>query len=310
MILTNGFVINAPEHLLPCYRISPFRTVDSYQNKIAKKSDGINIKQYLSDRFPEKNVLLTSNGRSALKAALIMLNLETDDVVTIFTTTNGFYISSCVTNEIEKRCKWSRDIEKNTKAILVNHEFGFCSQDMEEYAALGYPIIEDFAHSFVSDSIANNTGHYSDFLVFSFSKYFPIQIGGALAYSKSFQNNYEEEKGMSSYINNVINNHVNLIPNIKSKRIENYYHFVELFTNLNLAPYFTLEKNDCPGVFCFEVPERINLNKMKVFLNSNGVESSVLYGENAYFLPCHQNIEKSDIEYMHTLVKFFLEAEL
>lgn len=310
MILTNGFVINAPEHLLPCYRISPFRTVDFDQNRIAKKSNELDITDYLSNRFPEKDVFLTTNGRCALEAALSMLNLEADDVVTVFTTTNSFYISSCVTNEVEKYCKWSRNIEKNTKAILVNHEFGFCSQDMEEYAALGYPIIEDFAHSFVSDSIANDTGYYSDFLVFSFSKYFPIQIGGALAYSKNFKNNYQEEKSISSYINNIINNQVNLIPNIRSKRIENYYHFVELFANLNLAPYFTLEKNDCPSVFCFKVPERTNLEKMKLFINSNGVESSVLYGENAYFLPCHQNLEKSDIEYMHTLVEFFLEAEL
>lgn len=310
MILTNGFIIDAPEHLLPSYRISPFLTVDSYQNKIAKKTNELDIEEYLSNRFLEKDILLTNNGRGALEAALIMLDLKADDIVTIFTTTNSFYISGCVTNEIEKYCKWSRNIEKNTKVILVNHEFGFCSQEMKKYAALGYPIIEDFAHSFVSDSIDNNTGYYSDFLVFSFSKYFPIQIGGALAYNKKFQNKYVEEKSLSSYINNVTTNYINSISNIKSKKIENYHYYLELFSTLGLAPYFNLEKNDCPAVFCFKVPKQINLNKMKIFLNSNGIESSVLYGENAYFLPCHQNIEKNDIEYIYTVVKFFLEAEL
>ena len=310
MILTNGFIIEAPEHLLPCYRISPFRTIDSYQNKIAKETNESDITDYLSNRFPKKDVFLTNNGRGALEAALIMLNLEADDVVTIFTTTNSFYISSCVTNEIEKICKWSRNIEKNTKVILVNHEFGFCSQDMKKYADLGYPIIEDFAHSFVSDSIDNNTGYYGDFLVFSLSKYFPIQVGGALVYSESFQNKDIEEKNFSLYIKNATASYVKSIPSIKSKRIENYQYYVELFANLGLAPYFSLEENDCPGVFCFKVPKQINLDKMKLFINSNGVESSVLYGESAYFLPCHQNLEKSDIEYIYTLVKFFLEAEL
>lgn len=310
MILTNGFIVDAPEHLLPSYKISPFRTVDSYQNKIAKKNNELNIREYLSNRFLEKDVLLTSNGRGALEAALIMLDLRADDVVTIFTTTNSFYISGCVTSEIEKYCKWSRNIEKNTKVILVNHEFGFCSQEMKKYAALGYPIIEDFAHSFISDSVVNDTGHYSDFLVFSFSKYFPIQVGGALVYNNKFQNSYLEEEELSSYINNVTTNYIKSIPSIKFKKIDNYHYYLELFADLSLTPYFNLEKNDCPAVFCFKVPKKVDLNKMKVFLNSNGIESSVLYGESAYFLPCHQNIEKHDIEYIYTAVKLFLEAEL
>ena len=52
--------------------------------------------------------------------------------------------------------------------------------------------------------------------------------------------------------------------------------------------------------------ESINLNDMKNFINSNGIESSVFYGENAYFVPCHQNLKKQDIEYIFEAIKYFL----
>lgn len=56
--------------------------------------------------------------------------------------------------------------------------FGYCSQEMEYYKSLGFPIIEDFAHSFVSDSVKNDAGQYGDFLVFCLSKFFPYTSRG------------------------------------------------------------------------------------------------------------------------------------
>ncbi|NNG81653.1 DegT/DnrJ/EryC1/StrS family aminotransferase [Acinetobacter sp. ANC 5378] len=310
MMLDNGFVINAPKHLLPSYRISPFRTIDIYKNRSIQGGGEIGIEKYLSNRFECRKILLTDSGRSALDASLVALGLKADDVVTIFTTTNKFYISGCVTDQIEKYCKWSRKIEKNTKAILVNHEFGYCSQEMKSYASLGYPIIEDFAHSFASDSINNDAGYYGDFLIFSFSKYFPIQIGGALVYSNKFNIKNKEGSGFESYVRNTVSDCIDLIPSIKLKKLENYKYYSEQFLKLNLKSYFKLEKNDCPGVFCFKINNDIDLNKMKNFINSQGIESSIFYGEKAYFLPCHQNMNKQDIDYIYTVVKYFLEVNL
>lgn len=310
MILQNDFVINAPVYLLPSYRISPFRTTDICKNKNVEKVNNTYPEEYLLSRFLGKKALITHNGRSALGTSLSMLELNKDDVVTIFTTTNKFYISGCVTSEIEKYCQWSRKIERNTKAILVNHEFGFSSQKMKEYASLGFPIIEDFAHSFISDSEDGDAGYYADFLIFSFSKYFPIQIGGALLYNQKYHVSSYKKENINSYINNVISNHIESISNIKLKRLKNYNYYTKLFSKLSLSPYFIMYKNDCPGVFCFEVPKEIDLVKMKIFINSNGIESSIFYGENAYFLPCHQNLKECDIEYIYNIVKYFLEANL
>lgn len=310
MRLKNGFIINAPEHLRPMIRISPFNSVAMYENKEFENVADLSIKDYFLAKFPNSDMVLTDGGRGALGAALSMLELKKEDIVTIVTTTNSFYISSCVTDEINKYCQWSRDIETNTKVILVNHEFGFYCQDIMKYAALGYPIIEDFAHSFISEPIIQNADHHSDFLIFSFPKYFPVQVGGALIYNKNYHAKYKMESNLNSYITNVTSNYVEQIDNIKLKRLANYQYYIEKFANEGLEPFFNLQKNDCPGVYCFRTPSEVNLQEMKKFMNSNGIESSVFYGENAYFLPCHQNIEKHDIDYIYTVLKFFIEATI
>lgn len=307
MKVTNGFVVDAPSYVTPAYRISPFRTIDTCKNEVLSRLDTGETEKYLLNRFQNKKVVVTSSGRNALGISLSMLELEPNDTVTIFTTTNKFYISGCVTSEIDKYCQWSRTVEDSTKAILVNHEFGYCHQELKKYQSLGYPIIEDFAHSFVSDSTYKNAGHYADFLIFSFSKFFPLQIGGALIFDKKYINNYSADSS-SSYVKNVVAGYIDEISSIKNKRIENYHYYAELFTTLNIKPYFKLQSNDCPGVFCFQVPSQINLNEMKLFINSNGIESSIFYGENAYFLPCHQNLERCDIDYIFTVIKFYLET--
>lgn len=123
MIFSNGFIFDVPEYLRPVYRISPFRTDDVSKNHMLFQDDNTKFKNYLDDRFAEKKIIVTQNGREAIGKALEILKLNENDIVTIFTTTNSFYISGCVTKEIEKYCKWSREIEKNTKVLLVNHEF-------------------------------------------------------------------------------------------------------------------------------------------------------------------------------------------
>lgn len=305
MILSNRFILDTPEYLRPIYRISPFKTDDITKNYTLSNRSNIQFNKYLGNRFDGKSFIITQNGRDAIGIALETLNLNKNDVVTIFTTTNGFYISGCVTQEIEKYCKWSRRVEDNTKVLLVNHEFGYCSQEIEYYKSLGFPIIEDFAHSFLSDSINKDAGKFGDFLIFSLSKIFPIQVGGILVYNRNYE--IRSQKNIfNHYIENVISTYINGIDEIKIKRIENYNYYLKLFLDIGVVPFFELTENDCPGVFCFKVSESVNLNHMKIFVNSHGIESSIFYGENAYFVPCHQNLKKEDIEYIVTVIRRFL----
>ena len=141
-------VLHPDPYLLPCYRISPFQTKDMHLNNAFADSDVID--DYFATRFPQRTIQYVANGRAAIELALQQYDLQKDDVVTIFTSSGNFYISSCVTKEIEKCCRWSRKIETNTKLIFVNHEFGYPFPHLEELKKYQLPIIEDCCHSFFS----------------------------------------------------------------------------------------------------------------------------------------------------------------
>lgn len=307
VVLKNGFIINPPQHLKTSYRIGPFKTSDNTQNSENFHSNNHCIDDFFAQKHPNKELLITDNGRSAINACLAILSLKADDVVTILTTTDNFYISGCVTAEIERYCQWSRKIEPNTKALFVNHEFGFCRQDMAELKSLGLPIIEDFAHSFLSDTEQQDAGMNADFIIYSFSKVFPIQVGGALLYDKKWHNKSLYASNMKDYILNIANHYLHDLKRIKEVRLDNYDYFEKVFSKKGFYPYFEKNTHDCPAVYCFQTPDAINLNKLKVFFNNNGIESSIFYGQNAYFLPCHQNITSRDVDYFFELICYFME---
>ena len=171
-------IIEPDPYLMPCYKISPFSTKDvtfTYKLSIENKIDN-----YFQERFNSNDYYYTKSGRQALNIALSSYTLEKDDIVTIFTTSNNYYISSCVTKEIEKYCKWNREINKKTKVILVNHEFGYPFEGLETLKNYELPIIEDCAFTFFSVDCKRRLGKVVDFVMYSFPKMFPIQIGGLL----------------------------------------------------------------------------------------------------------------------------------
>ena len=163
MKLINGFVLNPDEYLLPSFLISPFSSKNIEEN-IKLKNSKI-AQNYLKKRFKKHHLTYTISGKEAIKIVINQLNLNKEDCISIFTTSENFYISSCVTNEIEKICSWSRKIEKNTKAIFINHEFGFYYPNIENLKKYNLPIIEDFAHSFFTNE---NKIIEGDFAIYSF----------------------------------------------------------------------------------------------------------------------------------------------
>ena len=172
------YIINPDQYLLPSYRISPFRTIDIAINNKLQEDDAID--SYFTQRFSNRPFSYFKDGKSAINEALAYYDLKKDDTVTILTTTNNFYISGCVTAEIEKFCNWSREMTPKTKVIFVNHEFGHPYENLEALKKYKLPIIEDCAHSFFSKDKNNTMGTIGDFVIYSFPKMFPIQIGGLL----------------------------------------------------------------------------------------------------------------------------------
>ena len=166
----DGFIINPTVEVTPTIRISPF---------IEKDLNRLNVdieiaKEYLRERFGE--YLLTIKARDAISLALSYYDLVHDDVVTILTTSGNYYISSCVTREIEKYCLWSREITERTKIIFINHEFGYPCERLNELKKYNIPIIEDCAQSFISKDKHSLIGKIGDFVIYSLPKIFPMQI--------------------------------------------------------------------------------------------------------------------------------------
>ena len=300
-------IINPDPFLTPTYRISPFVTADITKNYELPESN--NIDTYFSERFSDRTYTYTINGRSAINKALSHYKLQKEDIVTILTTSNNFYVSSCVTSEIEKICRWTREISSKTKILFVIHEFGFPYARISDLKKFNIPIIEDCAYSFFSE---DNTGGFEttgDFLIYSFPKMFPIQIGGLLVYKKEIE--VEQESWTNNdylpYIKKVMSSEIRRKNDIIRKRIENYNYFTLSLKAMGFEERFMIAKGNVPGVFMFTVPdEGVNLQDMRNYLFQHGIQCGVFYTERAFFIPNHQALGNYDLAYFVLVIQTFL----
>ena len=300
------FIINPDPYSTPCYRIGPFITSDITNN--SKLPDSNAIDHYFTERFGENSFTYTENGREAINIALSYYKLAKNDIVTILTTSNNFYVSSCVTNEIEKFCRWNREIVPGTKVIFVNHEFGVAYPDMEKLTSLGIPIIEDCCPSFFSQDRNRKLGKYGDFAVYSFAKIFPIQIGGLLVNNNMLPTNNSSINDESlNYIKKVLSHYIDQKDKLLQKRASIYEYGLKRLNKLGFTERFVKDK--------YTVPYAMLLNNhgiakdlpaLKTHLWQHGIHSSVFYGEDAFFLPGHQNLSEIDVDYFLAVVNEFL----
>lgn len=298
--IKNNFIINASPELTPSIRISPFSFNSLRQSFCSTEINQGHIEEIITKRF--NNYSFELKGRSALAKALSFYQLSELDIVTILTTSGNFYISSCVTKEIEKYCQWSRVISNKTKVILVNHEFGYPYQNVGSLKKYGLPVIEDCAHSFFSDN--GEIGTVGDFSIYSLPKAFPVQLGGLLVSNNPEYVLSESNVSVQKYIfSNYYTQYTE--QQIRERRLYNYYFLKKKLKKIQIYPYFPLEEGVIPGVFLFSWLDVINYPQLKIFMQANGVESSVFYGKNAFFIPCHHLLTEFELEYMICLLEFF-----
>jgi len=303
-LFKNGFAINPSQELNPSLRISPFTSRHIALNKSIYTNNRNNV-SCLAKSFIGNNYVFTSSGKKAISLALKYYNLESEDNVWILTTSGNKYISGCVTHEIEKQCKWSREYKENTKVIFVNHEFGYPFTNWE---ILNYnlPIIEDVAHSFFSTD-GTNTTLKGDFVIYSLPKYFPLQFGGILKINNGAQLFSDLTEDANSYLRVLVDHYLQEADVIKSKRLSNYYYYKDLFATINYSPHFEMKKGIIPGVFMFDIPNTDG-GELKKFMQGNGVESSVFYGRDAFFVPINQALEEPHLELIFSLCQVFIHG--
>ena len=303
----NQFIINPEKFRIPQYTISPFSTEWIRENYRILQSDQSIEKDLLMQYFG--HFLCFKSGKSALYHALSQYQLSENDEVYVITTSGNRYISSCVTGEIEKFCKWNRQLSDKTKLILVNHEFGTVYRAMDEVLKLNLPVIEDMAMSLFSTDYNQKTGNYGDFTIYSLPKFFPLQWGGILKINTPNykQNSLETNPDLSTGLQRLLSFYLKDAETIKRIRKYNNALFQYHLSQLNFKSKFEYSDNETPSVFMCSTPPSINLDGLKVFLQQNGVESSVFYGENAFFVPVHQNLQEEDILFIVSLIKYFCD---
>jgi len=304
------FIVNPDPYLLPTFRISPFATSFLSENEnlpIDHFADS-----YLDNKFDNKPWVYTISGRQAIVQALQNYNLAPTDVVTILTTSGNKYISSCVTNSIEKFCKWNREISADTKIIFINHEFGYPFQQMEEVLALNIPIIEDCCTTFFSQDENNKLGKYGDYTIYSLPKFFPIQVGGILVANNnkplpSTDLINDEEK---QYIQKVISFHLQQEKKLLAKRNDNFKYAINKFSSLGFTPRFETKATTVPSVLLLNNNAIVkDLNALKIHFNKYGIQNSVFYGEDAFFIPNHQSLSYANIDYLFNCLVQFLKNQ-
>jgi len=305
-MLVKDLVLSPDKYLTPAYRISPFSTSDLAFNRNLPFSDEID--GYFRKRFVGRRFVYCESGRQAIHLALQHLGVADRDVVTILTTTGNFYISGCVTREIEKLGRWSRGMEPDTKVLLVNHEFGFPYEGLRALRQRGLPMIEDAAHAFASDNEERSVSAVGDFTVYSFPKFFPIQIGGLLLFDDRYEVKEPLAPEAKRYVQKVLSFHLKEISSTCLGRQENYRLLARRFEALGCTPRFPLASRSVPGVFLFRTGRSANLEALKTFMWAHGVESSVFYGEQAFFLPVHARLRADDLDYFFEVARAFFDG--
>ena len=288
------------------YAINPFMPEHKNINQNLPKCNLAH--KYFDKRFGSGNWKFTLSGRHAISIALNYFNLEKKDVVTILTTSANFYISSCVTNEIEKYCNWNREITNKTKIIFINHEFGYPYPKMNDLLKLGLPIIEDCCTGFFSQNKIRKIGKYGEFAIYSFSKIFPIESGGLIiSNTKKKVKHINLDKEFSAYLENVISYNLKNKNEIFKKRRINFEYALRLFKKLGFDECFENNKLIMPSLLILNNNKVINnLDSFKVFLWKHKIESSIFYGEDAFFIPSHQSLTKKDIDFFYDSMLYYI----
>jgi len=295
-------IINVHPRLTPRYLMSPFNTEYlDINNRIALKAKKLNnniafVDKYFNDG--KSNSYITKSGKDAIAVILRHLRLIKGDEVCIINTSGSPYISSCVTDEINRLCSFSRQVTRATKCIFVIHEFGYPAEIPNNIIKLKLPIIEDCAYALSSQNKKKNVGKIGDYTIYSFSKMFPVQYGGLIRSKQSLSVSSDISEYSLNYLLALLVFYFKKNNDFQRKRLINYSKYVDLFAQFGIYPLFKLKTNNIPAAFVFQLSCNPISDNLKTELNAMGVESTVYYGGDGFYIPCHQNLTDTDIEYI------------
>ncbi|HUA55505.1 MAG TPA: DegT/DnrJ/EryC1/StrS family aminotransferase [Candidatus Sulfotelmatobacter sp.] len=298
--------VQAAEVLFPMEFETPMFHMGPFDNAALSKNYAL-VRQAGSIAEPDWSALVgpaschivTAAGREAIGLALRALRLERDDEVLIVNTTGSPYVTSCVTGQIDPVCRHSRHRSSRTRAVFLIHEFGFPASLPAGLDLDGLPIIEDCAYAFGSQNETQTVGTIGDFVVYSFSKAFPLQYGGLLTSRRPLPGLESRLTPASrAHLLAQLTHYLRSADQAFARRRANYLAYEERFAAHGFAPRFTAGPRTLPHAFVVAVDDEAAAQILKERMNRAGIESSVYYGGGGYFLPNHQGLDSAAIEYI------------
>ena len=302
-------ILDPLPHMRPSIRLSPFVPREwekLLESKVTRASRTCDRPSFWLDGG--RSIKYYASGRSALFACLKHLKLKRSDTVMIVKTTDGPYVSRCVTETIKKVCRWeilsghkSHVTRHKVKLILVIHEFGFpCPEwKVAPFKKKGIPILEDCAYALGSRIEGAKVGTFGDYALYSLPKYFPMPFGGILAALSAIKHSGLELKATGeNLVRQTIHASYPHLYKWNTLRRENWSRFNYDLAPSGFAPYFSLPKNVVPGVYLTAVPRRFKGEKVKTKLNKAGVESTQYYKQGGFYFPVHQFLTIWEKEYI------------
>ncbi len=276
----------------PQIRISPFLYTDL--DRLNENVDEKIAERRLLEHFG-RAYSLTSSGRHALALVLAEMDLGSEDMVTILTTSGNSYVSGCVTHTIGRRCRWSMKIEPSTRLIVVIHEWGNPYPEMEELLKTGIPVVEDCAYAFASTHSGQQVGRNGKYAIFSLPKFFAINFGGVVCgLGQHVEMSLEHRRA----IFNSVGSQLPQLPSIRDSRVTAWRYLESRFRDLGCEPALRLEPGAVPGVFMFKPHADVVPEEIKRAYERHGIEASVFYPWHAVYVPCHQHLTPGAMDYI------------
>ncbi|CCN47641.1 putative DegT/DnrJ/EryC1/StrS aminotransferase [Vibrio nigripulchritudo MADA3029] len=290
-------ILDPDPYLMPTIHMSPFSGRIKASGSSIEVSE-IDILNEISLKLTNRILsgVVTLNGRSAISLALDAIVTSEDFTISILTNSGSGYVSGCVTSEIGKYCKYVIGDAPDADAYFLIHEFGRPVTVPKELLNTPKPIIEDCAYALVDPSFRGQYGSIGDYIIYSLPKAFDMQYGG-LFFSSNEKSIVRKNNPSMYLLENLINNFKSLTYANK-QRLNVYKKLQQTAKRYKLIEYYPYSGSGVPHAFMVALPGNIDFQEIKKYMNGRGVESSIFYGQNAYFIPCHQNINDWEIEYM------------
>ena len=294
-----NYYLNPDPYYTPKISIGPFslKNID-----LAPKQAELNVLKILGE-----NLVFTNSGKHAIKLALEHLNAKKSNIVGIVTTSGNSYVSKCVTETISEYCGWKIfDRSEKVDFLFVIHEFGalHSKESMDKLRNLNVPIINDFAYSFLSLFLSCREDFVNEINLTSLPKSFDINYGGIVHLPKSrFENVDQELRKSILEIVGIELNAAAIQKNITLRK-QNREFYKTVLSGYGYKVVWDKEEI-CPGVCMIAPLQLINLQNLKNFLQRNGIECSVFYGEEIFFVPVHHFMTHRELEYVCFMIGAF-----